>query len=51
MLPKTLQAALKTLGCPVDSTSELVSGVKLAAIVNKVFYSGTNQTFESKIIK
>ena len=51
MIPKNIKESLNALGCQVQSTSELVSGVKLSAIVNRIFYEGKNSTFQSKIIK
>ena len=51
MLPKSAQEKLLTLGCSAHNASDLVSGVKLAGVINRVFYGGKNNTFENKIIR
>ena len=51
MLSKSTQEQLNRLGLQAEKTSDMVSGVKLAKLINNIFYGGHNQTFESKIIK
>lgn len=51
MLSPRIKSLFQPFGYSVESTADLVSGVKLAALINSVFYGGHNQTFENKIIR
>lgn len=51
MLFESSQGKLRRYGVSISSISELVSGVKLAELVDAIFYDGQNVDLQKKIIK
>ena len=51
MLSQFCKEGLQKYGVEIEAISELTSGVKLADAVNNIFYDGSHEIFQSKIIR